>query len=218
MSIEKKLNYPDLIQEKKDQDLEILQGLLQKAIAAEEYEKAGVLKSFIDSNQDIDSLISELPEALASNDSFKCSVIDQIKEEKQKLFWEGKDDVDNSSLSALLNSSSKNAKELENRFNLLLIHLREEQGLLEIDYFIALSDYENQMEEMVKLSREKIANIWEPYQLKHGLKAEQFRSINDIPDYMKEPLIYWVNIYDNSKKLVAEFNEKIKEIKLQRGN
>lgn len=250
MSIEKSVNYPDTRRkETNNQDPIILKDLFNEAIMAEKYENAGVLKSFIESGKDIESLIAELPGALASKDSSKCLVLNEIKEAKKKSFWLGQDIVDISSLSALLNLSPENPKELDNRFNRLMIDLKEEKDLLEIDFFIALNNYREQMKVMVDLSKEKFENIWEPYREKHNLKAEQYKEFNttyfgsesneylqksfyhhsmptmrqlqgmdEIPNYMIEPLTYWQNIYDNSRKLVDKFDEAISKMGIKKGN
>lgn len=213
MNLEKEIPAPN-----KKSDFKFLKAQMDRAIAAEDYEQAAALQKFMN------------PESVTSTEKIdqdaELRAIKGVEEIRQKSYWQDKDVVDNSSFSKVLNNIFLDTKVSRENIKNNFVHRSESDGIEKVDRLIELYNDRNELRGVLETIKENFNRIWQPYREDAGLIApeyneyksfyvtsnvspEQMINIGKVPTYLKEPLEYWQNAYDNARLLLDIIEEVI---------
>ncbi|MFA6513768.1 MAG: hypothetical protein WCT50_00555 [Patescibacteria group bacterium] len=222
-----------------DQNIDILNKQLEEAIKEDDFEQAVVLRDFIKFRQD-NSICSEIEmsdlvdfrgegNGCISEDDPEHRVWEGIESKRDKIRFEGKEEIDNSILSGFLTGEEKNIVKLEHNLDRRLEKLSDKKDVRRIDLLLNLRDKCEEAKKMRDLAQEKLDQVWRPYRKQMGLSdceyeeydsaynkvdltAAQKSKLDYIPSSIHQPAAYWQHVYDNSRLLLEVLNEAIEEL------
>jgi hypothetical protein len=213
------------------EDLELLKKQLKKAIDEEDYEQAAVLNKLI--NASLNIVESGEDDKENNNSSSRADAesraIRGVEEKRAKSYWQGKELVDDSQFSQVLNNPYENNRSARNILKDQLLRIGKEDDLDKVDRLVALYNLRDNAKLIGSVVKENFDSIWQPYReeaglfgkeyeeyktfyKKQNLNEEQIKNLNNPPTALRKPLDYWQNAYDNSRLLIDLIEETIKEI------
>jgi hypothetical protein len=222
-----------------DQNIDILNQQLAEAIKEDDFKQAVVLRDFIKFRQD-NGISSEIEMAdlvdfraegngCISEDDPESRAWEGLESKRDKIRFEGKEEIDNSDLSDYLAGEEKDIVELEHNLDRRLAKLSDKKDVRRIDLLLNLRGKREEGEKMRNLAQEKLDQVWRPYRRQMGLSDCEYEEYNSVynkvdltaaqkskldyvPSSIHEPASYWQHIYDNSRLLLEVLDEAIEDL------